>query len=231
MASCSSSSTGLRTRILVAACATRSTAPRSWATPSATDSRSLRRHHRVEEAGFSCRLRVEHVTGHGGVIEMRRREPVPGEDDGEPGQREPDPDLVEPQPVGPVCTDPGVGCHQEERARRKGMPGARDDDRCGEGEDPFGQGRAEPEEGDARRRVVRRASSGRSPPRNSPAAPSRARPFRRARPGRRPRGATRSMGMEKTLTLPSSMVTVLTRSERVYVTASVMAPPGGVGHL
>ena len=55
----------------------------------------VRRHDGVEESGLSRTLWVEHVTGHGGVIEMGRSEPVPGEHDCEPGQREPDPDFIE----------------------------------------------------------------------------------------------------------------------------------------
>ena len=123
----------------MAACADRSSEARSWATRSARRIELSRRDHGVEQPGLPGRLRVEHVTGHRGVIEVRGGETVPGEHDGEPGQGEADPDLVEPQLEGAVGTDTHVGRHQEEGAGGKAWPVQATTTGAGKDEDALGQ--------------------------------------------------------------------------------------------
>ena len=103
----------------------------------------LGRHRRVRRAARPPvpRPGSNMVAGNRGVVEVRRAEPVPGQDDGEPRQGEADPHLVEPEPEGTVGTDPHVGRHEEERTGGEGMAGAGDGHGGREGQDALGQGR------------------------------------------------------------------------------------------
>ena len=182
---------------------------------SAPDRSARRRNHGVEEPGFSGRLRIEHLTRHTGVVEVRRSEPVSRQDDGEPRQGQSDPDLVESQPERPVGAETNIGSHEEERARGERVPCAGRQRRVPEMKGRARPGCSQPEEGERTVFVTQTGSGGRSPPRSSPASLGGRRRCRPAPPDRAPRGVHCSIGMEKTLTLPSSMVMVLTRSALV----------------
>ena len=94
-----------------------------------------RRDHGVQQPCKPSRLRIEHLTGHGGVIEVGGGETVPGEHDGEQRECQPDPDLVESQPKWPVDAQTGVRRHQEKRAGRVGVTGTGNRHRRREGQD------------------------------------------------------------------------------------------------
>ena len=102
--------------------------------------------HGVQQPGYPSRLRIEHLSGHGGVIEVGGGETVPGEHDREQRECQPDPDLVESQAKWPVDAQTGVRRHQEKRAGRVGVTGAGDRHWRREGQDALRQRRTEPQE-------------------------------------------------------------------------------------
>jgi len=122
MASCSSSSAGLRTRSLVVACAERSIEARSSAMRSARESSSSGGTTTSRSPASGGVRGVEHLANHRGVVEVGGGQPVPGEHDGEPRQRQPDPDLVESQSEWSVDTETHVGRHQENAPAGKPWP-------------------------------------------------------------------------------------------------------------
>ncbi|MEZ5135125.1 MAG: hypothetical protein R2699_08780 [Acidimicrobiales bacterium] len=82
---------------------------------------------------------------HGGQ-QVRRRQPVAGELDGEARHRHADGHLVQPDLRRDVGTDPGIGRHQDDGAHGQGVTGGAEHDRLGEFVDAQRQLAARPQQ-------------------------------------------------------------------------------------
>jgi hypothetical protein len=125
------------------------------------------------------------------------------------GSVSPDTDLVEPQPKWTSGAETYVPCHQEERTGGEGVAGAGNGHRGRETQDALGQRRPQSEMGHdilgwpAERRKI---ETGREAPRPLLDQDHGAVGFGLVKSFMK----GRSIGIEKTLTFPSSMATVLT---------------------